>query len=232
MTENRVAVVLCSTVLLLLGCRTILAQSSDLPAALSGSAPGNAQPARHRAIVTYVRGQIQINANNSSLNQILRDIALQTGMKITGSVADEPVFGRYGPAPADTILATLLEGTGSNFLLTATQSDVPADLILTPRQSVPTPADPTIAATIEPTARPQISAPADTSMAGSSPMAGPGTAARPELSTTNGLPILPQTVQASGTPESPTPNGAGTQQQLLSHIQQLRSMQQASQSPQ
>jgi hypothetical protein len=95
------------------------------------------------ADVTYASGLLTISADNSSLNQILREIARQTGMKITGSVSDERVFGRYGPSTPARALASLLDGTGSNMLLRETASNAPAELILTPRQGGPTPPQPT-----------------------------------------------------------------------------------------
>jgi hypothetical protein len=67
-------------------------------------------------------------------------------MKITGGVTDERVFGNYGPGSPGKILATLLDGTGSNMLLV--QSDglssnaAPAELVLTPRHGGPTPPNP------------------------------------------------------------------------------------------
>ncbi|HEY8998367.1 MAG TPA: hypothetical protein VIM60_10730, partial [Edaphobacter sp.] len=51
----------------------------------------------HRATVSYVGGQLSIVATNSSLNQILRDISRAAGITITGGVAEERVFGNYGP---------------------------------------------------------------------------------------------------------------------------------------
>lgn len=95
------------------------------------------------ADVTYANGLLTIAADNSSLNQILREIARQTGMKITGSVGDERVFGRYGPSTPARVLASLLDGTGSNMLLRETASNAPAELILTPREGGPTPPQPT-----------------------------------------------------------------------------------------
>lgn len=67
-------------------------------------------------------------------------------MRITGHVADQKVFGNYGPASPSTILATLLDGTGSNMLLQETAADRPAELILTPRTGGPTPPSPQTAA--------------------------------------------------------------------------------------
>jgi hypothetical protein len=107
--------------------------------------PPSATPAR-RADVTYANGLLSISANNSSLNQILREISRQTGMKITGGVTDERVFGAYGPASPSKILATLLDGTGSNMILVqsagVSNHAVPMELVLTPRHGGPTPPNP------------------------------------------------------------------------------------------
>ncbi len=94
------------------------------------------------AEVVYTRGLFQVRANNSSLNQILRSISHINGMKITGGVADQRVFGNYGPAPLSTVLATLLDGTGANMLLLGGGAGTPAELVLTSRTGGPEPPGP------------------------------------------------------------------------------------------
>jgi hypothetical protein len=96
----------------------------------------------HRAAVVYDSGLVSINANNSSLNQILREISKQTGMKITGGVREERVFGHYGPASLADILNTLIDGTNTNMVLRQTASNTPEELILTPRSGGATPPNP------------------------------------------------------------------------------------------
>jgi hypothetical protein len=85
---------------------------------------------------------LEVRADNSSLNQILREISRQTGMKIVGGVADQRVYGSYGPAPAATVLQTLLDGTGTNILLQETSIHTPEQLVLTPRTGGPMPPPP------------------------------------------------------------------------------------------
>ena len=109
-------------------------------AAIAPSRADNAQ--RHRARVAYENGMLEVHADNSSLNQILREIARQTGMKIVGGVADQRVFGSYGPAPAATVLQTLLDGTGTNILLQESRTHAPEQLVLTPRTGGATPPPP------------------------------------------------------------------------------------------
>jgi hypothetical protein len=112
------------------------------PAAAPVYPPAAAPNPQRHADVVYAEGQLQITADNSSLNQILRDIGRLTGMKITGGVADQRVFGNYGPAPPARILANLLAGTGCNMLLQQTSSNVLEELVLTPQQGGPTPPNP------------------------------------------------------------------------------------------
>jgi hypothetical protein len=106
------------------------------------SGVGAAANVRHDAVVLSVGGKVEVVADGSSLNQILREIGRVTGMKITGGVADEPVYGRYGPAAASEILSTLLDGTGSNMLLREPTASMPGELILTQRNGGVTPPDP------------------------------------------------------------------------------------------
>lgn len=99
-------------------------------------------PAPQPAKVIYSNGQLSVSANNSSLNQILRDISRETKMKITGGVNDERVFGQYGPAAPSVVLNALLDGTSSNMLLLEATASTPAELILTPRHGGATPPNP------------------------------------------------------------------------------------------
>jgi hypothetical protein len=99
-------------------------------------------PRAHPAQVTYIDGQLQIVADGSSLNQILREIGRATSMKITGGVADQRVYGKYGPGAPAEILASLLDGTDCNMLLLETAAAAPAELILTPRSGTVTPPNP------------------------------------------------------------------------------------------
>jgi hypothetical protein len=95
-----------------------------------------------RAEVQYATGMLSVAADNSSLNQILRDIGRVTGMKITGGVTDERVYGSYGPADTSTVLTALLKGTGSNMMLVLDRDQSPRELVLTPRGGGPTPPSP------------------------------------------------------------------------------------------
>jgi hypothetical protein len=127
----------------------------------NASVPATAARADTAAEVVYANGLLRITADNSSLNQILRSIARETGMKVTGGVRDERVFGTYGPSTPARVLASLLDGTGSNMLLRESSSNAPAELILTPRLGGATPPEstPTVAQTIPPAPAPGATRP-------------------------------------------------------------------------
>jgi hypothetical protein len=98
------------------------------------SATSTLEPSRpHHAEVTFADGELTVRANDSSLRQILSSLSRLTGMQITGGVADQRVFGSYGPGNASTILATLLDGTGVNMFIRENEAHSPTNLILTPR---------------------------------------------------------------------------------------------------
>jgi hypothetical protein len=126
-------------------------QGSGLPviaptrAVASAPVVGGTSRAAKRAEVEYTGGLLHVTASNSSLNQILREIARLTGMKITGGVQEDRVFGTYGPAPASDVLAKLLDGTPSNFLIVDNDQAGPAELILTQRHGGPSPPNPNAA---------------------------------------------------------------------------------------
>ena len=111
--------------------------SAPLAATFTGVASSRPQV----ATVSYSDGLLDVRANNSSLNAILREVARATGMRLTGSVADQRVFGNYGPSDPATVLATLLDGTGANMLFREA-AEMPAELILTPRTGGPSPPSP------------------------------------------------------------------------------------------
>ena len=108
----------------------LTAVPSPTVATMTGGETSSTTP--HPAQVSFADGLLEVRANDSSLHQILRSVARRTGMKITGGVADQRVFGNYGPAPAASVLATLLDGTGVNILLQTTPAQVPVSLVLTP----------------------------------------------------------------------------------------------------
>ena len=112
------------------------------PQAIQAQPQRQAAPQAQRAQVELNGKMLSVVADNSSLNQILRDISRVTGMKITGGVTDERVFGTYGPADPSTVISALLGGTGSNMLIVLDARQAPQELVLTPRSGGATPPNP------------------------------------------------------------------------------------------
>lgn len=84
--------------------------------------------------VTWDSHGLEIKASNSSLQQILSEVATDTGAKVTGLSHDERVFGVYGPAPAQEVLSELLHGTSYNVLMLGDQGEgTPREVVLSAR---------------------------------------------------------------------------------------------------
>lgn len=213
------------------------------------------RPGPKPAEISYTGGKLEIAAENSSLNQILREIQRKTGMTITGGVAEERVFGKYGPGTLAEVLTALLDGTGSNMLLVgpdqngtaqagASQTSM-AELILTPRQGGTSPPSPSAFVAEEPVRRPEPAAqpafqPALQPIHGMPPQALPATAPDGTFAATPSPdPSLPSpqfvpspagtTVDPSDSNNPQSPNGVKTPQQIyqqLIRMQQLQQLQQ------
>lgn len=100
------------------------------------TAPVVTPAAQHQAQVSYQMGQLTVIAENSSLSAILREIAARTGMKITGSMPDQQVYGTYGPASPAHVIGQLLEGSGANMVLRENATG-PVELVLSPMEGMP-----------------------------------------------------------------------------------------------
>jgi len=179
--------------------------------------PTPAQLPPNHAQVTYTGGVLLVSASNSSLNQILREISRETGIKISGGVADERVFGQYGPDAPAQILSALLDGTGSNMLLVHGDGDTPAELVLTPRQGGPTPPNPNAHA-FDDAPEPRNISTAEPSDSQSAEQPPPDKIIQPNP------PVTPQTPAAAANDSSQpqSPNGVKTPQQIYDQLQKLR----------
>jgi hypothetical protein len=185
---------------------TSLPANSAVSAPIAGATAAGEQPANkpHHAIVTYIDGHLDVRADNSSLNQILRSISRRTGLKITGGVEDERVFGNYGPASVSSVLATLLDGTGTNILLLEGDATNPPKLVLTSRGSGPTPPSPDSA----------VYAAYDDSTDENAPEAQPvqdnaTQPARPQTPVTSGPVSIPQPLNdVNGSPSNTSPTAS------------------------
>jgi hypothetical protein len=222
-----------------------------MPAAIAASTQNASDPASHRAEVVYSGGELKVTADDSSLNQILREIASETGMKITGGVADERVYGKYGPAPLSPVLASLLEGTSSNMILKESGEGAAAELILTPKNGSPSPPSPNFSGQGDyRRAQQQINGPSQYpgSTAGALPAWSPATqptqasqpggaggapaytpppAPAPAAAPTASSEPAGTSDTTSETRDVASPNGVKSPQQIYQDLQQLQQQQQA-----
>jgi hypothetical protein len=113
----------------------------DPPAAVTPPPPElpkwpASDPAAEASVVWDSHG-LRINAANSSLQQILKDVSMATGAKVDGMAADQRVFGVYGPGQARDVLSQLLQGSGYNVIMIGDQGEgTPRQILLTQRQAV------------------------------------------------------------------------------------------------
>jgi hypothetical protein len=88
-----------------------------------------------QASVLWDSHGLSIDAANSSLQQILKDVSTATGTRVEGLTADQRVFGDYGPGQARDVLSQLLQGSGYNVLMIGDQGQgVPRQILLSARQ--------------------------------------------------------------------------------------------------
>lgn len=103
-----------------------------------------------QADVQWTGTVLSIRASGQALPAILRQVARLTGMRITGGAPGEPVFGTYGPAGVQQVLASLLDGLNVNMLLVNETATKPKELILTARTGGPTAPAPSQTVAVEP----------------------------------------------------------------------------------
>lgn len=94
--------------------------------------PANEKPAK--AAIAWDSQGLRIDAANSSLEEILMEVATLTGAKLEGFDADQRVFGAFGPGQARDVLSQLLLGSGYNVMMIGDQGQgTPRRIVLSPR---------------------------------------------------------------------------------------------------
>jgi hypothetical protein len=114
----------------------IVPEAAALPAAPPAPVmplwPANEKPVE--AAVSWDSHGLRISAANSSLRQILNDVATATGVTVEGIEADQRIFGVYGPGKARDVLSQLLHGTSYNVLMIGDQGEgTPREIVLSAR---------------------------------------------------------------------------------------------------
>jgi hypothetical protein len=114
------------------------APATEPSAAPVTSAPSLLDKPAQPAKITLSGGRLSVTADNSSLTDILHQLASTSGMTIDGLDKDTRVFGTYGPADPHEVLSMLLDGAGYNVLMLGdTDTGTPRQLVLTVRNNGP-----------------------------------------------------------------------------------------------
>lgn len=117
-------------------------QSAPIPALPAGPLPAitlDQMPAIAPQ-VSYQAGMLSIQAENSTLSDILRAVRSKTGAQMDiPANATERVVGHFGPGPPRDVLASLINGSHFNYVLLGSPNDPAAvsQVILTSRVAGP-----------------------------------------------------------------------------------------------
>lgn len=133
-------------------------------------APSPAHVAARPATVSLQNGKLMVEADNSDLSQILREVAGISGMTIDGLDRSARIFGAYGPGNPRDVLSHLLAGSGYNFIMVGNSTGgAPRQLLLTARNDSAAGLPPA-STTAAPAARPaEPNGPAHDALAPASP---------------------------------------------------------------
>ncbi len=201
---------------------------SDLPSAHPAALPYQSRTAVGKTAVQWDGAVLTIQASGEDLPAILTEISRATGLKVTGGVPDERVFGVYGPGSVQQVVADLFNGMYVNLLLVNGTATQPKELILTARTGGATPPSPARSIAYEP---PPPSRSNDRPFRGT-PTQGVGLAPQqPNVLPPAGVAATPDTstgttVDANGQPQSP--NGVRTPEQIFEELRKRQASQQNS----
>jgi hypothetical protein len=96
----------------------------------------------HDVQVTYQNGLLTIDADDTTLADVLRLIALKTGatIEIPPGTGTERIIERAGPGPAKDVIAHLLDGSSFNFVIVSSVENPqdPAQVLLSVQKVEPT----------------------------------------------------------------------------------------------
>ena len=186
---------------------------SDLPSAR----PAVSSAARGGSHVAWDGVSLSVDAGGDSLRNIMLQVVRATGMKVTGGVPDERVFGSYGPGPVQGVLGSLFNGLNVNMMLVNSSAAKPKELVLTARLGGPTPPSPAQPLDAQDLPTAEVRQPGPGLSPGSFGPAQPGdqTAGVPPPVGANST-GRPAAADVSGQPQSP--NGVRTPEQIFDEL--------------
>lgn len=112
-------------VLALLLCASA-ANAQDIQTESATPAPAPEKPPQVRKEISYVDGQLKIDALNATLADVLAKVAALTGVKIDlpeGATSEPMPVVDLGPGPAREILTSLLRDSNFDYLILASDND-------------------------------------------------------------------------------------------------------------
>jgi hypothetical protein len=184
--------------------------------------------------VTYQNGLLTIDAQNSTLSQVLRSVQAQTGASIEmpSGGANDRVMMQLGPGRPRDVLNTLLNGSKFNYIILG-MTDNPGGVqkvILITRQNAPATVN---TAQNNGPGQPQYQPPSDEPQDEEVPQAEVEVDNPPEAPAVAPLPgrFRPGQVAVRNPDEQPPdagnqPNGAKTPEQLMQELQNMQQQQQ------
>jgi hypothetical protein len=91
----------------------------------TGSVPQSVSSLSSNPKVTCVNGKLAINAQNTTMKDLLRAVSLATGavIEFPNEHAAERMSATIGPGPVRDVLTTLLNGSGFNYVMVGSQND-------------------------------------------------------------------------------------------------------------
>lgn len=187
--------------------------------------------------VTYQNGLLTIDAQNSTLSQVLRAVQARTGasVEMPSSAANERVMMQVGPGPARDVLNTLLNGSKFDYIILGMIGNPGGvqKVILTTRESAPTAVN-TAQNTAPGQAQPQYQPPPDEPLDEEMPQAEAEPSTPSPTQPYGPLPgrfrpgqvPMPQPDPNSEPGNGNPPNGGKTPEQLLQELQNMQQQQQ------
>lgn len=122
---------------------TLVSSSSSLASPAYSSTEQITKQA-HAPFVSYDRGMLFVDAENSNLPDILYAISQKTGAQIELPMAEgmlDRVGTRIGPASPRDVIAKLLDGSIYNYIIVENGAGKLDEVLLSPKQSAETPSN-------------------------------------------------------------------------------------------
>lgn len=122
---------------------TLVSSSSSLASPAYSSTEQITKQA-HAPFVSYDRGMLFVDADNSNLPDILYAISQKTGAQIELPMAEgmlDRVGTRIGPASPRDVIAKLLDGSIYNYIIVENEAGKLDEVLLSPKQSAETPSN-------------------------------------------------------------------------------------------